>query len=329
MTDLQRPITPRRAVEGHTDELPTVDARGWTAADAPAGEPDEELVHLAGRLARRLPPVVDDALLRFVATPAHAGAMLVRGLDVGPLPPTPPTPTAVTGKDLTSELVLLTFARRLGQPVGYEPEHGGRIVQQIVPTRTGAELQVSTSSRATLMFHTETAFHPHRPRYLLLLCLRGDPAAHTTLVSVFDLLDHLPADAVPTLFEPRFRTAVDASFLGGRRNQLGPVQPLVSGTRDEPTLVFDADLTIGTDVEAERALALVRDAVEQLQTSVVLDVGDLLIVDNNIAVHGRSAFRPRFDGTDRWLQRAFVVADLAPSAAERRGRVITTRFGRD
>ena len=45
-----------------------------------------------------------------------------------------------------------------------------------------------------------------------------------------------------------------------------------------------------------------------------------------MAVHGRSSFPARFDGTDRWLQRAFVVADLAPSAAERQGRVITTRF---
>ena len=36
---------------------------------------------------------------------------------------------------------------------------------------------------------------------------------------------------------------------------------------------------------------------------------------------------PRYDGTDRWLLRAFVVADLAPSAGERAGRVITTVFG--
>ena len=58
----------------------------------------------------------------------------------------------------------------------------------------------------------------------------------------------------------------------------------------------------------------------------VLEPGDLLVVDNAVAVHGRSPFRARFDGTDRWLQRSFVVGDLAPSAGERIGRVITTRF---
>jgi L-asparagine oxygenase len=62
-------------------------------------------------------------------------------------------------------------------------------------------------------------------------------------------------------------------------------------------------------------------------TSVALEAGDLLIVDNSVAVHGRSPFTPRFDGTDRWVQRAFVVADLTASEADRNGRVITTQFG--
>jgi len=66
--------------------------------------------------------------------------------------------------------------------------------------------------------------------------------------------------------------------------------------------------------------------VHDAHVGVALDAGDLLVVDNAVAVHGRSAFPARFDGTDRWLQRTFVVPDLAPSADERQGRVITTRF---
>ena len=71
-----------------------------------------------------------------------------------------------------------------------------------------------------------------------------------------------------------------------------------------------------------------RTAIEEIQSGVVLEPGDLLVIDNHVAVHGRSPFTARFDGTDRWLQRTFVVDDLAPSAAERRGRVIVTEFGR-
>jgi hypothetical protein len=310
--------------------LPTVDASGWhvAPADALGSDLGEELVHAAAVGARTLPADVDDALLRFTVTPPRAGALLLRNAPIGELPPTPPSPAAPVVKNLATELTLLTVARRLGQPVGYVPEHGGRIVQNIVPTQSDADLQTSTSSRSNLMFHTETAFHPHRPRYLLLLCLRGDPSAHTTLASVHDIMDHLPDDVVDAMFEPRFRTAVDASFLAGRANELGPARPLVTGTRDEPTFIFDADLTVGIDSAAEDVLVAVRSAIAEVETSVVLEPGDLLVVDNNVAVHGRSPFSARFDGTDRWLQRAFVVTDLAPSAADRIGRVITTEFGR-
>ncbi len=308
---------------------PAVDASSWTITtpDALGADLTEDLVHAAAVGARGLPADVDDALLRFAVAPPRAGALLIRNVPIGELPPTPPTPEAPVAKNLATELALLTVARRLGQPVGYVPEHGGRIVQNIVPTQSDADRQTSTSSRSNLMFHTETAFHPHRPRYLLLLCLRGDPSAHTTLASVHDIMDHLPADVVDAMFEPRFRTSVDASFLAGRSNELGPARPLVTGTRNEPTFIFDADLTVGIDAGAEDVLVAVRTAIAEVETSVVLEPGDLLVVDNNVAVHGRSPFSARFDGTDRWLQRSFVVTDLAPSAADRVGRVITTEFG--
>jgi len=314
---------------GLIDQQPmTVDAVGWRIAiDRSLTELDETLVDLAASSGRTLPSDIDDAIARFASQSHRSGALLLRNAPIGPLPLTPNTPDAPTAKDLATELVLLTVARRLGQPVGYVPEHGGRIVQNIVPTMTDAYRQTSTSSSSNLMFHTETAFHPHRPRYLLLLCLRGDPAARTTLATVHDIVGSLDAEMVAAMFEPRFRTAVDASFLDGRANQLGPLKPLVTGTLTEPTFVFDADLTVGVDPVAERVVAAVREAIERCQTSVVLEPGDLLVIDNNVAVHGRSPFVAKFDGNDRWLQRTFVVADLAPSAAERVGRVITTTFG--
>ena len=305
-----------------------VDAADWSVGTAPSAVLDESLVRQAALGSRDLPVEVDEAIVDFAAAPHRSGALLIRNVPIGSLPPTPATPEAPVEKDLATELVLLTVARRLGQPVGYVPEHGGRIVQNIVPTSTDADRQTSTSSRSNLMFHTETAFHPFRPRYLLLLCLRGDPTAHTTVVSVHDLIDTLDDELVEHMFEPRYRTSVDASFLDGRVGELGPARPLISGTRDEPTFVFDADLTVGVDSGADAVLAQVRDAIDLLTHSVVLEPGNLLVVDNNIAIHGRSPFEARFDGNDRWLQRSFVVTDLAPSAGQRDGRVITTRFGR-
>ena len=246
-------------------------------------------------LTSSLPPEVHDALVDFADHAPQSGAVVLRGLPVGELPLTPDSPTARVTKDPTSEFVLLAAARRLGQPVGYLPEHGGDLVQNLVPTRPNAHRQVSTSSGVDLMFHTEAAFHPHRPRYLLLLCLRGDDRAVTTLSSILEVLPLLPWRAVETLFQPRFRTAVDESYLHGRQNVLGAPMPVLRGERHRPSMVFDADL---------------------------------MVVDNYVAVHGRSSYEPRWDGHDRWLQRSMVVSDLAPSAGERDGRVIVTHFGR-
>jgi alpha-ketoglutarate-dependent taurine dioxygenase len=287
----------------------------------------DDLVEPAGRAARMMPAAVHDALVSFADEPHLSGALLVRGAPIGSFGATPSSPTAVGPKDLTSEFTLLAVARRLGQPVGYLPEHGGDIVQNIVPVAGTADRQVSTSSKVELMFHTEAAFHPHRPRYLVLLCLRGDPAAHTTLSSISEVLPLLPHDVVDTLFAPRFRTAVDESYLHGRQNVLGAPMAVLSGRRDRPTMVFDADLMVGVDGEADDALQALGTAVAAHSTSVSLCAGDVLVVDNTVAVHGRTPFVPRFDGTDRWLQRSFVVADLAPSAGERRGRVVVTDFG--
>ena len=130
------------------------------------------------------------------------------------------------------------------------------------------------------------------------------------------------------LFEPRFRTAVDESYLDGRQNVLGAPMAVLTGDR-EPAVDGVRRRSDGRH-RRERPTTHCRrsaEAVDALHTGVVLEAGDLLVVDNAVAVHGRSPFTARFDGTDRWLQRTFVVSDLAPSAADRVGRVITTRFG--
>ena len=103
--------------------------------------------------------------------------------------------------------------------------------------------------------------------------------------------------------------------------------PVLRGERDRPSMIFDAELMVGVDAEADDALRSLRAVVESHHTGIALEAGDLLIVDNDVAVHGRSSYEPRWDGYDRWIQRAMAVTDLTPSAGERDGRVIVTRFG--
>lgn len=288
---------------------------------------DATLVGLAAEQAALLPAGIRDRVEAFRSGTHPSGSLLLRGLPVGALPPTPATPTDQTNKSNATEVLLLAVGCLLGEPVGYEPEHGGDVVQNIVPVRESSDRQTSTSSKVNLMFHTEAAFHPHRPKYLLLLCLRGDPGARTTVASIHAALPHLETSVIEVLFQRRFRCAVDESYLHGRSNELGAPIAVLSGSYANPAMVFDEDLMVGIDEEAERALHLLGEALTQHHDGVVLEAGDLVIIDNDMVVHGRSPFTPRFDGTDRWLQRAFVGTDLAASEGERTGRMITTVFG--
>ncbi len=250
----------------------------------------------------------------------------LHGLPVGDVPRTPTTAASMEKPDRTSEATLLGIAQMLGEPVGYAQEHGGDIVQDLFPLASSVGRQLSTSSGVELAFHTETAFHPHRPRYLLLLCLRGDTKAATTLCSVEDLVKELSTETINVLGQRRFRCGVDESFGEGSAWVTPPHAVLSNDANGTYTLLFDGDLTFGIDQRADAAVTQLNAAIARARTSVTLASGDLLIVDNHRAVHGRSPFTARFDGTDRWLQRTFVVDDLGPSAAERTGRVITTSF---
>lgn len=293
----------------------------------PAGPADSEsFIRAAGYARRRLPAEVHDALVDLADQSPRSGYLLLRNIGLGDIPPTPSSPTETTTKNMQSEFVLLSVAWCLGQPIGYLPEHNGSIVQNIVPVRGTEVSQISTSSRVELQFHTETAFHPFRPRYLLLLCLRGDPQAGTLVASVYDIVERLSSSDLEVLRQSRFRTAVDASFLNGTPSGLGSAQPILFGSESDLTFVYDADLMVGIDSEAQDVLERLASAVRESSKCVVLNAGDLLVVDNYVAVHGRTPFVARFDGTDRWLQRTFVVSDLSPSASDRVGRIITTTF---
>jgi L-asparagine oxygenase len=84
-------------------------------------------------------------------------------------------------------------------------------------------------------------------------------------------------------------------------------------TLNDPELCVDYQLMRPLNSQAKWAMDLLGDVLTQQACGAVLQPGDLLIVDNRRAIHARTAFTPRYDGRDRWLQRMFVVEDLRHS----------------
>ncbi len=280
-----------------------------------------------------LPRVIRQAVSRFRHEANEYGVLLFKGLPVDQqLPLTPADPRMVVDKNTWySELWLAGFGAALGAPFAYRQERDGQLFQNIAPTRRNASKLSSESSEMFLDFHTEVAFHPHLPDYVMLYCLRPDHerVAKTIVASAVMALHKLSPRDRAVLYEPLFRTGVDYSFgspHGATGN--GPLLSVLYGDPYHPYLTFDLDLMTGVTPAAERALRALRTALNTVRRWVQLDSGDLMIIDNRRAVHGRARFAARYDGYDRWLQRLCVARDLAPSAADRRGsgRVIDTAF---
>lgn len=286
----------------------------------------DALASSAMEYGQKVDPLLYRTIKNFALKPSKAGALLVRGCPVGDLPSTPSTPYEHTGKDNVSEFVLLTVSKLLGHPVGYKPEHGGSLVQNIVPTRSRQTEQISTSSKVDLYFHVEAAFHPHLPRWLALLCLKGDPLAKTTLASVHDIRSMLSEDVLEKLSLKEFKTGVDTSYTDETSKALSVEHSVLLGSPANPRILWDWELTVGTTQSATDALSALKQAASDAQSSIVLEQGDLILLDNTLVVHGRSPFSPRFDGTDRWLQRSLIVSSLDMPLDNLVDSIVSTEF---
>ncbi|GAB3896690.1 clavaminate synthase family protein [Kibdelosporangium lantanae] len=284
-----------------------VDDPRWVAA-ARAAWPD-------------LPAAFRRTLTEFRRDPGRSGTLLIRGLPVDEptLPPTPRVLGSVQREATIPAAVLLMTATALGDPVAFHAEKGGALVQDVVPVPGHEGFQGNAGSSTLLDFHNENAFHPHRPDFVLLLCLRPDHEgmAGTTTACVRMVLPLLTAASREALSRPEFATAAPPSFGYPEGNGETPRHAVLSGASDDPDIRVDLAATKALTPAGEKALRELGEVFTRVATTNRLAAGDLAIVDNRITVHGRSAFQPRYDGRDRWLQRSFVLTDLRRSRAWR------------
>jgi hypothetical protein len=328
-----RPIHPSAVVELTLAERTDVRELRDSACRTPAPDETEEILrhrlHFHG-----LPERIRNAVTRFGASGNEDGALLIRGfpVDAAELIPTPTTPFAVTPREVAgSRFALLAVGGGLGEPVSYVQEQDGVLCRDIFPTELYANALSSQSYAIVLDYHTELAFHPHAPDFLLLFGLRSDhDRVATTLVSsIRRFAARLTPEVRDVLFRPEFFTTIDLSF--GNRDAAegdGVIVPVLYGDRYDPYLCFDLDLMTGVNPRAQAALDRLRQLVRHSERGVVLTAGDLLVVDNRRAVHGRTPFAPSLRGDDRWLRRLCVVRDLAPCSADlvRGTHIIATDF---
>lgn len=314
------------------------------ARSAPA-ELDEALLCRAAMLAHELPRRVLETFTAFRLTDRPHGGFILSGLDLdtAALGPTPASYTEPVDRPAVTvaEMQLLLIGSLLGNPFSFLTQQRGRLILDVFPVRSHEYEQLGSSSLTTLEWHTEDAFHNRRADWSLLLCLRNPSAAATTFAAI-DTVE-MPDQVMATLFQERFVIRPDVSHTSsfnaetaglagdertraaferiGRMNAEPKRIAVLSGDPGAPFVRIDPVFmsSVAGDTDAEAALQEAKAAISARLHDVVLGPGELFVIDNLRAVHGRRPFTARYDGTDRWLKRLNLTADLRKTAGFRVG----------
>ena len=275
----------------------------------PALVDDAGWLSLARTASCQLPPRLTEAIRAFRHDPGSDGTLTITNLPIAAdrLPPTPNVPDSVERAATVAATTAMLLGQQLGEVIAYRDEKHGALVQNVIPVRALATSQ-SNGGSVPLELHTENAFHPHRPDYVGLLCLRPahQDRVGTQVAAIRHALPLLDDADVTTLREARFITAAPPSF---RSADTSSPNPVLLGDAEDPDICVDFHATSALDDKAGRALDRLREALVEVRTDLVLRPGDMVFVDNRLVVHGRVAFTPRYDGNDRWLHRVFVHLD--------------------
>lgn len=259
-----------------------------------------------------LPVELRRAVLNFSDVGSDTGIMVVRGLYVDEDLVDTPLDNQQGLADRTEFVKEMgAIAHLLGTMVGYEAENGGRLIQDMVPNPKLAMTQQSQSSKVELEAHTEQCFSDYKPDYVVLGALRGDANAYTYCYAARKFIEHFTPDELVQLREPRWMTQIDDSFkpfIPNPNAVRGPY-PILTGPEDDPYILIDQDLMHGVTREAQELLNKVVQTYVDHRDGHALAAGDLLMLDNPRAMHGRSQYTPRFDGKDRFIARGFAVRD--------------------
>lgn len=248
-----------------------------------------------------LPDVLKSQVAGFACSQTEPGLFLIQNL------PLDPVHKNLKHTSIT-EFVMLAISALLGTPYGYATQRGGAVIQNFWPKPEHASLQLGTSD-AELIWHTEDSFLDYTPDFIALLCLRGDPDAVTRVSSINPA--ELDEGMLEALSQPWYSIHRDASY-GEAAEQNGRIAPIISWVDGQICVRYEPVFISFLCEEAKLAHARLTEYIENHSEGVALRPGEMLLIDNRRAVHARTAINPRYDGTDRWVQRVAIWQKSLP-----------------
>lgn len=261
-----------------------------------------------------LPGRIHHALIDFRRNETALGLVL-RSLPI-PFVQNRPTPLSYSAPDeapLDPDVAVFgLLATVLGEPIGFTTQQHGHLFNDIIPMAQNADVpNISSGSMHEFQLHTEDAFHQFVPDYFCLLCIRNPDRVPVNLSGVN--VNELDDQYVERLRRDRFLVAPNPL----QEVEVREPEPksILWGSNSDPYMRVNTALLDGAtrDPEDRDALLALTEHLHRNMFQVTLQPGDALFLDNFRAVHGRSPYSPRFDGTDRWMKRLVVSIDVRKS----------------
>lgn len=305
---------------------------------------DDSFLKNACLFAQELPRRIRDFFNDFKFLESNLGVCIISGyfIDDSKIGK---TPSHWKWKDdasrtLKEQILLVLYGSLLGDVFGWSTQQDGYIVHDIFPIKSNENDQIGSGSLQRIWWHIEDAFHPYRADYVGFTCLRNLEQVTTTVANLD--IGQLDEAQVKVLFEPRFIIRPDESHQEKNKSDLQKEAkardtcnllkfsydkiskmntnlvekvPVLFGASQSPYLRLDPYFMekLEDDEEALNALNALIGAINMNLSAIVLQPGDYCFIDNYRAVHGREAFKAKYDGFDRWLKRINVAIDLRKS----------------
>jgi L-asparagine oxygenase len=243
----------------------------------------------------KLPETLTGALSELRNPESKCSAILFRNLPLdASLPGTPVSGERASEKSsFVTEAILSLATGCLGEVFGYDTERDGELIHNIVPTVRHAQSASSLGYVNDFKLHTEVAYHPRRPDFVALLCLRSDAGknAGTVVADIKEACGLLSANDLWLLKSSYFHINPPESFFQGRATQVGLIErvPLISGSAQYPVACLDFNpgvLELGShatdlsDVSLRGAVDSFEKSLASISKVIYLEPGDLLIVSN-------------------------------------------------
>lgn len=253
--------------------------------------------------------------------------------DVSDLPDTPQSffPIPVVRETIAARGAVLAAQAFLEfETISYGSENEGELFVNLV-TLPGDGILAVTST-AKMSGHTDAVTFPFAgqtdpnfsrispsPDIVALAAFRNQSEVPTMVMPLDDILDKLGQHDIEILMERQFIMRSQKTFIQGTKRILGKEHTLTdaailhAASNGEMWARF-SHKSVGTVEDigpAAEAVARFKEACANTRTPLPLKPGDILLVNNRRALHGRGEVGTDIGGQSRWIMRSYGLRSSA------------------